>query len=126
MTKAKFETGTKKDLFERVISIVKASQDAHKNEIVDRLNHEIELISKKSAVNPAKVEADEKIKNAVLAVLGQGKPMTVSDIQNANPDLSLSAGISNSKVTSILTKLKNDNVVDRIRENGKSYYTMMS
>jgi DNA-binding transcriptional regulator GbsR (MarR family) len=125
-TTKKFATGTKKEMYNRLISLVEKSDDQYKTELIDRLKNEIELITRKSKVSPEKIEKDNALTQAVLDTLHHHKrPMTVSDIQNSNSALSLAEGVSNSKVTSILTKLKNDNRVDRIKENGKSFYVIM-
>lgn len=125
-TTKKFATGTKKEMYNRLISLVEKSDDQYKTELIDRLKNEIELITRKSKVSPEKIEKDNALTQAVLDTLYHHKrPMTVSDIQNSNSALSLAEGVSNSKVTSILTKLKNDNRVDRIKENGKSFYVIM-
>lgn len=120
---------TKIEMFQSVIAIVEGSETPEnvKNELVERLNHEIELISKKktSKANEEKVALDKGLTALILEVLADGKAYTVSEIQAKNPGLSVTAGISNSKVTSLLGKLVTANRVARIKDKKKSLYSLV-
>lgn len=122
---AKYST-TKAQMFTAVIEIVKASDVANKAELVERLEHEIELTSRKSNGEKAKAKAeeDERLMGLILDVLADGKARTVSEIQAQRTELSVSAGISNSKVTSLLGKLLVAEQVTRIQDKRKSLYVI--
>lgn len=117
---------TKVEMFNTVITIVEGSEAPNKAELVERLKHEIELISKKSTskANTAKVEADKALSELILNVLADGGNYTVSEIQAKEPQLSVTAGISNSKVTSLLTKLVTAEKVTRVKDKKKSLYSL--
>lgn len=119
-------TTTKAEMFATVISIVETSETPNKEELIERLNHEIELISKKSTskASAAKIEADKILADKIKETLADGKARTVSEIQAANPDLSVAVGISNSKITSLLTKLVALGEVIRAKDKKKSLYSL--
>ena len=77
--------------------------------LVAAIDHELELLAKR-AEKPAKseeqVNADNALVEAIVATLGNGKAMTVSDMQKNCSALSLTtAGVSCSKITSLLTRV---------------------
>lgn len=120
-------TTTKAEMFATVISIVETSEAPNKEELVERLKHEIELISKKSTskANEEKAKADNALIEKIKETLADGTAKTVSEIQVANPDLSVAAGISNSKVTSLLGKLVTAGEVTRVKDKRKSLYSLV-
>ena len=96
--------------------------------LVDAIDHEIELLIKR-AEKPAKsdeqINADNAIAEAIVATLANGKQLTVSDMQKLNSALSLDAGISCSKITSILTRtLVPSGAVKREVIKRKAYYSL--
>lgn len=117
---------TKKEMFATVIAIVEGSEHPNKAELVERLNHEIELTSRKSSGEKAQAKAteDSRLMDLVLGVLADGKARTVSEIQACDTNLSVAVGISNSKVTSLLGKLLVADKVTRIQDKRKSLYVI--
>ena len=122
---------TKKELFATLITLVENVDlpeviTATKEELVEKLEHEIELVSKKSTskASLAKAKADKELTEKIKEVLADGTAKTVSEIQIANPDLSVAAGISNSKVTSLLTKLVATGEVIKAKDKKKSLYSL--
>ena len=88
---------TKKDYFNELKGLVSDRQD-----LVDFIDHEIELLSKKSSrTAPTKTQVEnEKIKEKIVATLVElGKYATITDIQNANTEL---ADLSNQKISALL------------------------
>lgn len=95
--------------------------------LVDAIDHELELLAKR-AEKPAKsdeqVEADNALVAEILSTLANGK-MTVSDMQKCNGALSLTAGVSCSKITSLLTRvLVPAGTVKREEIKRKAYYSL--
>ena len=91
---------TKKDYFNELKVLVADRQD-----LVDFIDHEIELLSKKSSrTAPTKTQVEnEKIKEKIVATLVElGKYATITDIQNANTEL---ADLSNQKISALLKQL---------------------
>ncbi len=133
-------TTTKATMFTTIIDILNAVEipaeiaatygdskpDKAKEELIERLNHEIALLSKKttSKANTEKAKADNALIEKIKETLADGTAKTVSEIQVANPDLSVAAGISNSKVTSLLGKLVTAGEVTRVKDKKKSLYSL--
>lgn len=117
---------TKAQMFATVIAIVEASEAPNKAELVERLNHEVELITKKSTskANTEKTERDKALTEIVLAVLADNVARTVTEIQTAEARLSLAEGVSNSKVTALLRPLVESGKVVRTQDKKKSYYSL--
>lgn len=110
---------TKKVYFNELLKIVKGNV-----ELENFINHEIELLNKKgSNKTPSKNQiANESIKVAILEVLTENaKPLTISDIQNANENL---ATLSNQKISALLTQLVNESKVVRTIDKKKAYFTV--
>ena len=121
----KYET-TKKEMFAQVMDIVKNSTATNKNELLERLNHEIELCNKKSSSKSAEQLAiDNTIKENILATLAKhNRPMTVSEIQVSNKALSIAEGVSSPKVVAMIKQLTNENKVVRTVEKKKAYFSI--
>ena len=108
---------TKKDYFNELKGLVSDRQD-----LVDFIDHEIELLSKKSSRTvPTKTQVEnEKIKEKIVATLVElGKYATITDIQNANTEL---ADLSNQKISALLKQLVDTNIVEKMIDKKKAYF----
>ena len=90
---------TKKEMFTRIKAQVKDNA-----EMVAFIDHEIELLDKKASNKKATKtqEANIGIKSTILAVLGSGKSMTVTEMQGASAEL---GELSNQKVSALVRQL---------------------
>ena len=90
---------TKKEMFTRIKAQVKDNA-----EMVAFIDHEIELLDKKASNKKATKtqEANIGIKATILAVLGSGKSMTVTEMQGASAEL---GELSNQKVSALVRQL---------------------
>ena len=114
---AEIKKMTKKDYFNVIKELVIDRQD-----LVDFIDHEIELLSKKSSkVAPTKTQVEnEKIKEKIVATLvGLDKYATITEIQEANVEL---AELSNQKVSALLKQLVETEMVLRIVDKKKAYF----
>jgi len=60
------------------------------------------------------------LKNVILDILvGEDKPMTITEIQKANENL---AEFSNQKISSLVRQLVNEELAERIEEKKKAYF----
>lgn len=112
---------TKKDYFNQIKELVVGNV-----ELENFINHELELLDKKSASKaPTKVQIEnESIKELIVETLSTfEKPATISDIQNANDEL---AKLSNQKISALLTQLINADKVVRTTDKKKAYFTLKS
>jgi hypothetical protein len=120
---------TKREKFELLLTYVQQNEVEFENlsneETVEFLEHEIEILSKKHSTKSAKATADEE-KNAefreiILEVLSSGEAMTITEIQKSNEEL---GAITNQKITHLLRKMIDDEVVVRILDKKKACYKM--
>lgn len=109
---------TKKENFGEIKEILKG---LGRGDLVDVMQHEIELLDKKakSGKMTKTQEANVAIKDLIVAELTRlAQPMTITDLLNASKELADITGNSNQKVSALMTQLKNENKVVRT-ENGK-------
>lgn len=100
---------TKREYFAQIRDIV-----ADNEELVAFIDHEVELLNKKSS-SPRKPSARQienvALKKDILATLVLlGEPLTIGQIVEATPSLE---GLSNQRVTHLLTDLRNAGKVER-------------
>lgn len=115
---------TQKDYFNMIIEL---AQENNRKDIVDFCLGRIELLNKKSSSKtPSKNQiANENLKTIILNVLSENaKPMTISEIQASNEELSTDNGISNQKVSALLTQLINVDKVVRTIDKKKAYFSI--
>lgn len=110
---------TKRENFAELRTI---ALNAGKTDLVEFIDHEVELLNKKNSYKSSKPTknqvANEGIKEVIMATLGD-EPMTISDIQDANEEL---AELSNQKVSALLTDLVNAGKAVRTVVKRKAYF----
>ena len=110
---------TKRMRFEQIKSLISDNE-----ELVAFIDHEIELLDKKNSRSgkPTKTQVEnETIKNTIFNTLQiAGKPMTVTQLL-ATEELN---GLSNQKVSALLTQLRDANKVVRTVEKKVAYYSI--
>jgi hypothetical protein len=92
------------------------------NILVEKLNTMLTSLEKKktSAKVTAKKTENEGIKSVIYDVLvSSAKPLSISEITTASADLS---ALSNQKISSLLTQMKEEKRVVRTEVKGKAYY----
>ena len=108
---------TKRERFEQIKALVKDNE-----ELVAFIDHEIELLNKKNSRSgkPTKTQLEnEKIKKTILDILQTvGKPVTVTQLLT-NDELD---GLSNQRVSALLTQLRKSDKVERIIEKKVAFY----
>ena len=110
---------TKRDNFNEIIKI---ATELNRKDLVDFCNHEIELLDrKKSSDTKTKTQvANESIKETITNVLVESAAkMTISDIQNANSELS---ELSNQKMSALLKQLVDSQVISKVVDKKKAYF----
>lgn len=109
---------TKKEMFERIIEKV------NDQSIIDFCNHEIELLSRKSnRSTPSKTQIEnEEIKKDIVKILTEiNKPVTISELQELNPNM---AKYSNQKLSALLKQLVESKEVTKVSDKKKSYFSV--
>lgn len=111
---------TKKDNFNAIIEVLKAQG---KDDLVAVMEHELELLAKKSntpsKADKAKAEANEVLKTAIYEVL-TGKSMTASDIAEALSTDEVK--ITNQKVSALIRQM-GDTITKEVVK-GRAYFTV--
>ena len=110
---------TKAEMF----AMIKEVEGVKENQaMVDFIDHELELLAKKSAnKKPTKTqEENEGIKAEILGVL-TNEGMTVTEIQSKSETL---GGLSNQRVSALLRQLVADNKVVKVIDKKKSYFSL--
>ena len=112
---------TKKDYFNALLALISASAPDNAEMLTAFINHEIELIeNKRSSAKPTKTQTENvAILDSICNHLAEnGKPMTISEMQKAFPDL---AEHSCQKLSAILNR--SDRIV-KTTEKKKSYFSV--
>lgn len=114
---------TKKDYFNELLKIEAVASNGS---LVDFINHELELLDKKSsksALSKTQVE-NNNIKDVIVSVLQESaRPMTITEIQAVNEDLK---ELSNQKISALLKQLVDTDLVERIVDKKKTYFQIKS
>lgn len=114
---------TKKDWFAEIKKIVESAEYEKKDEALDFINHEIELLERKSSkTKKTKTQQEnEKIMARIESALAEyDKPVTISEIQEKE---NLSE-YSNQKMSSLLTLMIKAGKVERTEEKKKAYFAL--
>ena len=107
---------TKRDLFLEVREVVAGNE-----ELVAFVDHELELLNKKTSTKSTKVNDEqvalmEKIVNALNEI---GRSVTITELQKENAEM---AGYSNQKLSAMLKKLVDNKQVTKMVDKKKSYF----
>ena len=107
---------TKREFFGEIREIVKEN-----TELVEFIDHELELLDKKTSakstkVNTEQVELMDKIVNALNEI---GRSVTISELQKENAEM---AEYSNQKLSAMLKKLVDNKQVTKMVDKKKSYF----
>ena len=112
---------TKRDYFNALLSLdgVKAN-----SELVDFINHELELLAKKNA-SEKKLTPTQKenltIQEAILNYMEDNVLYTITDLLKNVPEC---AGMSNQRVSAIVRIMREEKKVERIEEKRKAYFRL--
>jgi len=109
---------TKKEMFAQIREVVADNAD-----MVAFIDHEIELLSKKSgSKKPTATQiANEGLKATILAVLEGSEGMTASEVLASSDEF---AGLSNQKITALLRQLVLDGSVTKITDSKKTLFKL--
>ena len=123
MTNTSNRKPTKRDRFNALLAIPAVAKDA---ELIEFINHEIELLDKKNTAErkpTAKQVENAGFKADTLAWMEPDTKYLSADVAKGVPSI-IAAGISPNRVTAMLTQLVNDGAVIRTEDKRKSYYSL--
>ena len=120
---------TKRDYFNALRNFIEGEDTIdgiNCDNVLEFIDKELALLDKKksSSANSAKKQENEGYKQTILDVLANNEPMCITDIYDASEELSTALNRSNQKMSSLLTQLKNENLVIRSEVKGKAYFTV--
>lgn len=112
---------TKKDFFKELLEMESVSANT---EMVDFINHEIELLDKKKSSKglTENQKENENLKEVIVATLTDlAKAVTITELQGANEKL---AELSNQKISALLKKLVDEGTINKSFDKRKAYFGM--
>ena len=117
------EKMTKKDMFGRLIEIVEGANVADAEVLIEGLNHEIELVSKKrNGMTKAQKENEELVEVIYEAIANAGRKVTATEVFEMVRDNEKFT--SAQKVSALITKLKKAERIVRTEDKKKAYFSI--
>jgi hypothetical protein len=116
---------TKKEMFAMVMETVENANSENKEEMLNFLAHEIDLLNRKHSSNgESKTQKENKILMGQLkdALACLDKPVTISEFQSMSTHEV--ATLSNQKLSALLKKLVDAKEVVKTTEKKKSYFAL--
>ena len=113
---------TKKEMFGRLIEVVKGANVEDADAIVEFLNHEIELVSKKRNTQTKTQKANEGLVEVVYnAIAEAGKAVTVTELFEMTKSDEITSA---QKVSALVKKLVDAGRIAREEIKNKAYFTI--
>ena len=116
----KIKKVTKRDNFN---ALLKIEEVASNEQLVEFINHELELLDKKSAshttAKTANQKANEEIKKTLIEALAKLGKSTISELQAGSEEM---AEYSNQKLSALLKQLVDSKAVVRTMDKKKAYF----
>lgn len=111
---------TKREMFVAIANVAEVAANA---EMVEFLNHQIELLdARKSGKGLTKTQkANEEVKAVIAEVLADVEKATVTDLIK---DERL-GGFTNQKISALLRQMKDKGLVDKTMEGKKAYFSLV-
>lgn len=119
---------TKKDRFNALLAIPAVAENP---ELVDFINHELELLAKKNAADrkptakqTAKLSHDAELRSAIVNEMEVGTLYSAADMVKALPTLAAEADLSTAKVSYLMRALVIDGSVERVVDKRHTFYKL--
>ena len=112
---------TKRDYFNSLLALDEVKSNP---ELVDFINHELELLDKKNSADKkptAQQTANDSIKVAILDNMVEGKMYTITDIIKSVPEC---AELTNQRVSALVRQLKDEGKIVRTEDKRKAYFSL--
>lgn len=117
------EKMTKRDYFNALAEIVRGVEIDNKNDMLDFIDRQVELLAKKSNVKTkAQKENEELVETVYEALATLDHPVTVTELQ-AVEGMDI---FSNQKLSALLRMLVNANRVVKTSDKKKSYFAVIT
>lgn len=117
---------TKKDNFNAILAILAKTDSANKADLIEFINHEIELLNKKansSKSKPSKTQAEnDGIKTAIVEAFGKAETaLTITEFQTKFTEF---ADYSNQKLSALFKQLVDGGILEKTVIKKKSYFSL--
>lgn len=115
---------TKRESFKMIIEVL---ENNNRQDLVEVINHEIELLDKKKASGKLTKTQTENvgIKELILQALEKiGEPTTITDLLKNSTDVNDAVAGSNQRASALMTQLKNENKVIRTTNGKKALFSI--
>lgn len=115
---------TKKEMFAAIATVVENSNHAQRLDLMNFVQHEIELLDRRSASKTmtAKQKENENFKTEIFTFLEDAaRPMTVSEIMEGCTALD---GLKSQRVTAIISQMVKAQTLVRTEVKGKAYFSV--
>ena len=112
---------TKRDYFNALLNVEEVKANSA---LVEFINHELELLSKKNAADrkPTANQTENKvIKAAIVAGMTENRLYTVTEIIKEIPACN---ELANQKVSALFRQLASEEKVERLEEKKKAYFRL--
>jgi hypothetical protein len=117
---------TKKEMFAQILN----SYDLKADEI-DFINHEIDLLEKRNSKDGDKKPTAKQLENADLKTVildfladNPDDKFTITDMWKKIPVLANNTEMSNQRISAIVNQLKKENLVVRVEDKRKAYFSI--
>lgn len=115
---------TKRDYFKMLAGVVENSGADNREELQAFINHELELLDKKSAsrgtATTAKQKENEDLKEYIMGILTEiNRAVTITELQAEDARL---GELTNQKISAMLKQLVDNNQVTKVVDKKKSYF----
>ena len=117
---------TKKEMFAQILN----NYDLKADEI-DFINHEIELLEKRNSNGGDKKPTAKQLENADLKTVildfladNPDDKFTITDMWKKIPVLANNTEMSNQRISAIVNQLKKENLVVRVEDKRKAYFSI--
>jgi hypothetical protein len=117
---------TKKEMFAQILN----SYDLKADEI-DFINHEIDLLEKRNSNGGDKKPTAKQLENADLKTVildfladNPDDKFTITDMWKKIPVLANNTEMSNQRISAIVNQLKKENLVVRVEDKRKAYFSI--
>ena len=115
---------TKRDYFKMLAGVVENSGVDNREEVQAFINHELELLDKKSAsrgtATTAKQKENEDLKEYILGILTEvNRAVTITELQAEDARL---GELTNQRISAMLKQLKDEGKIIRTELKKKAYF----
>lgn len=117
---------TKKEMFVQILNNHNLKADE-----IDFINHEIELLEKRNSKGGDKKPTAKQLENADLKTVilefladNPDDKFTITDMWKKIPVLANNTEMSNQRISAIVNQLKKENLVVRVEDKRKAYFSI--